>query len=193
MVRGIQNAYFTVINNSVIGLAENFSVNPSSCENSAFYTSYLRYIALSDLNAGKTTTHLFIDEDANRIMGFVSLRASSIIFEGENGTPIGSPALEIMVLAVAEEYERRGVGSALIDYVISQADELHKCFAGVEYIILAADTKAKGFYEKMGFTPLENRWMPKERWSTTCDSMALFLDFEREHNVSYADLDDDDK
>ena len=194
MIKDVQNVYFTVIDAKNVGLAEYFSVNPASCENSEFYREYLKYSAISDLHTGKNTTHLFIDEDSNRIMGFVSLRASAIISQSDNGNMIGIPALEVSVLAVDHEYERRGVGTALIDYVIAQADELHKQYVGLQYIILAADKLATGFYERMAFIPIEDRWnkMPKENWSANCVPMSLFLDFEKNYIVSFADIDDDE-
>lgn len=195
MIKDVRNAYFTVINKENAGLAGQFSVNPASCENSSFYKNYLQFSALSDLYSGKNTTHLFIDEDAGRIMGFVSLRASSIISMGENSSVEGVPALEVSVLAVDEEYERRGVGRALIDYVISQADELHKQYVGLQYVILAADKLATGFYKRMDFVSLEDRWnrIPKENWSANCVPMSLYLDFEKNYIVSYATEDDDDE
>lgn len=188
-----ESKFFDVINKNNVGLAGCFSVNPSSCENSEFYREYLRLSALSDFYAGKCTTHLFIDENANRIMGFVSLRASAIISD-TNGGMTGFPALEVAVLAVDKDYAGQGVGRALIDYVICQADELHKKSIGIQYIVLAADKKAVGFYEHMNFVPLENCWnrIPKENWSANCVPMSLRLDFERNHIVSYADECDDD-
>lgn len=90
------------------------------------------------------------------MMGFVSLRSSTILSEDENGTMTGSPALEIMVLAVDQDYERRGAGTALIDCVLTQADKLHEEFLGIQHLILVADIIAVGFYEKMGFGLMEN-------------------------------------
>ena len=75
----IENAHFAVIDKENVGLAGSFSVNPSSCENSEFYKEYLQFSAIGDLQTGRNTTHLFIDEDENRIMGFVSLRASALV------------------------------------------------------------------------------------------------------------------
>lgn len=194
MVQGVEKAYFTVVNKENLGLAEKFSVNPNSCENPSFYREYLQYTALSDLYTGRNTTHLFVDEGENRVMGFVSLRSSTILSEDENGTMTGSPALEIMVLAVDQDYERRGAGTALIDYVLTQADKLHEEFLGIQHLILAADKIAVGFYEKMGFGLMENRWerMPKESWSANCTPMSMFLDFEKNYIESFI-CDDDDE
>ena len=190
----IENAYFTVIDKDHVGLAGSFSVNPSSCENSEFYRDYLLYTALNDLYTGKNTTHLFVDEEANRIMGFVSLRASAIISEGDCENMTGIPALEVSVLAVDKDYTGQGVGSALIDYVIAQADELHRQYMGLQYIVLAADKNAVGFYKRMGFVSIENRWnrIPKENWSAECVPMTLYLAFEKNYIVSYADDDDNE-
>lgn len=191
----IENAYFTVLNKENVGLAGSFSVNPSSCENSEFYREYLQLSALSDLYTGKTTTHLFVDENADRIMGFVSLRASAIISKGDGENVTGIPALEVVVLAVDKDYEGQYVGRTLIDYVIYQADELHKQYLGLQYIVLAADKKAVGFYEKMGFEPVKKRWhqVPKETWSGDCEPMLFYLDFEKNYIVSYADDDEEDE
>lgn len=195
MIKDVENVYFTIIDTNNVGLADQFSVNPDSCENSDFYREYLKYSAVSDLHTGKNTTHLLVDEDSNRIMGFVSLRASAIISQGDNDSTMGIPALEVSVLAVDQKYERRGVGTALIDYVIAQADELHRQYVGLQYIILAADKMATGFYEHMAFTRIEDRWnrIPKENWSANCVPMSLFLDFEKNYIVSFADQADEDE
>ena len=190
----IESAYFEIVNKENVGLAGKFSVNPSSCENSEFYEQYLQYSALSDLRSGQNTTHLFIDETASRIMGYVSLRASTVISENSDGYMIGTPAIEVSVLAVDKDYAGSGVGRTLIDYVISVADDLHKKSIGMQYIVLASDKHATGFYEHMGFVPVESRWnkIPKKNWSVNCVPMSLLLDFEKEYITSYIDEDDED-
>ena len=47
-------------------------------------------------------------------------------------------------------------------------------------------------YKKMGFVSIENRWnrIPKENWSAECVPMTLYLAFEKNYIVSYADDDD---
>lgn len=95
---------------------------------------------------------------------------------------MGSPALEIFVLAVAEQYEGRGVGRLLVDWVIRQAAYLHENFVGVRHLILAADPNAIGFYEKMGFQRTDvdglEQFLPRERCNKACTFMRMDLDFE---------------
>lgn len=171
-----------------------FTVNPASCTNSNFYGEFLRYSALSEQNAGRSTTHVFLDEKQNRIMGFVSLRANSILSIEDGGTILGSPALEIFVLAVDQEYEGRGVGSALIDNVLAEAAHLHEKHMGIQNIVLAADHQSVGFYEKNDFAAMSRdafeQHLPRENWNQNCIPMYMELSFE--NYESFADWDDDE-
>lgn len=189
----IPNAYFDLLNKDNYGLTEGFSVNPVSCENSDYYPNYLRFCALSDQNAGKSTTHLFINEKDNAIMGFLTLRASSLI-ERNGDQWLGKPALEVSVLAVSENYTRIGVGRALINLAIEQAAHLHEEHLGVRYIVLASDKQAVGFYEHMGFSTLSDAWenvLPRDKDNTNCPAMYMELSFE--NYEQYASFDDDDE
>ena len=189
-----ENASFVLIDKDNVGLAGRFSVNPDSCGNASFYREYLQYSALSDLCSGRNTTHLFIDEAEGRIIGFVSLRASAFISSGSDGSMTGEPAIEVSVLAVDRDYERHGAGRLLIDYVITQAYEIHQNCIGVRYIVLAADKKAVGFYEHLSFSRIDDRWyrIPKENWSEECVPMTLFLEFEKDYIETFVDDDDEE-
>lgn len=189
-----ENASFVVIDKDNIGLAGKFSVNPDSCGNAGFYREYLQYSALSDLYSGRNTTHLFIDEDESRIIGFVSLRTSAVISSSSDGGMTGEPAIEVSVLAVDRDYEGRGAGRMLIDYVITQAYEMHQNCAGVRYIVLAADKKAVGFYKHLSFARVDDQWyrIPKENWSEECVPMTLLLEFEKNYIETFIDDDDEE-
>lgn len=194
MITSVEHYEFELISKENVGLAWLFSVNPSSCENPGFYADYLKYIAIADKNMGHAVTHLLIDKDHNRIMGYVSLRASSIIFKDENNNLAGKPAIEVYTLAVDQEYERRGVGKALIDYAIAEAYILHNEYVGVRYLVLAADPKAEDFYiRKMEFSPMNDIWeMPKESWSAHCKPLVLEFNFEAEQLELFIDDDDEE-
>lgn len=190
-----ENAYIELLDNYNIGLAGMFSVNPSYCVNEDFYRHYLQFDAMFDMNVGNAVTHVFIDNDASRVMGYISLRTNSIVSNRDNGTLAGKPALEISVLAVDKDYEHCGVGTVLMSKALEVAATLHKNYVGVKYLVLAADTNAVGFYEKMGFHRLYSQWeqIPAEEFSAECVPMSRELAFELELLERFDDdLDDED-
>jgi len=110
-------------------------------------------------------------------MGFITLRASSLL-SSEGQTIIGRPAIEVAMLAVDQAYERRGVGTALIEFAIAEAALLRGEHLGVRCITLAADHHAVTFYEKMGFNRLSELYeIPFEPWSVNCVPMLMELQF----------------
>ena len=190
----LENAEFELLSSDNIRLASLFSVNPSSCANPSFYKNYLLWSALNDQNTGHAVTHIIIDKIANRIIGFISLRASSIISYDESSQMVGKPSIEIYMLAVDKDYERQGVGTSLIDHAISEAYDLHNNHIGVKCITLAADSQAIGFYEEMGFSHLDDVWekMPRDSWSSNCMPMIFEFNFEQEIFESFIDDDLED-
>lgn len=190
-----ENAYIELLDNHNIGLAGAFSVNPSSCTNKDFYCQYLQFDAMFDMKAGNAVTHVFIDKNAKRVMGYISLRTNSIVSKRDNNSLSGKPALEISVLAVDKDYEHCGVGTVLMSKALEVAATLHNNYAGVKYLILEADTKAVGFYEKMGFQHLFSEWeqIPTEGFSGEGVPMSRDLLFELEHLERFVDdLDNED-
>ncbi len=134
------------------GLAWGFHVSPDSCDNPAYYETYLRLCAVDDHIHGMGVTHLVVDCDddgnAKAIAGFVTLRATSLISTDKDGVKIVHPSLEIAELAVSKDYERRGIGSTLVNLAIYIADELRNGLLGIKYVVLCADPQAVDFYEK---------------------------------------------
>lgn len=163
------------------GLALNFNVSPNSCDNPEHYENYLRFCAIEDYKNGRGVTHLFVnvDEDGNEIeiAGFVTLRATSLISESENGVPVVHPSLEIAELAVNKNHEKRGVGSALVNLALCMADELRTEKLGIKYVVLCADPKAIGFYEnKHKFEKIGELYQtPREGWNESCEAMYITL------------------
>lgn len=181
MIKGVTSCEIELLSQENVGLAWQFNVNPESCAHPEFYRNHLIFNALYEKQNGYTTTHLLIDKVENRIMGFVSLRTSSVLTRHESGKTLGDPAIEISVLAVDQDYERRGVGRSLILHAISEAMILHENHLGVRNVILAADAKAVKFYEKMGFSQLDQTWdsdIPRETWNLTCRQMCMRLIFD---------------
>ena len=183
-----------VINKDLLGLTGKFSVNPIACEVPEFYSEYLRFQAYTDQIKGENTTHLLYDDELQEILGFVSLRATSIVYR--DGNTMGRPALEISVLAVDQKHERQRVGTTLIQLAIRQAKFLHETFLGIRSIVLMADIKAVGFYEHCGFVKIEDYMdidLPRVEWNRRCVPMIMELDFYEEPPFPIEDDDEEEE
>lgn len=78
-----------------------------------------------------------------------------VVFKTENKTA------EILDIAVKPEYQGKGIGSRLIDYIFSQ-------FA-VNKITAETDDDAFGFYKKYGFTVIDTKLnRDKKRYVCEC-------------------------
>jgi len=172
------DVYFTQFNSEHSGLAFNFQVNPDSCGNPEHYETYLRFIALTDRRIGKGVTHILVHDDKSNtkaIAGFITLRSSSLI--SENGDEItGRSAIEIAEIAVDKLYERKGYGTALLDFVFLLVDDIRTKTIGIEYIVACADTASVSFYEKNNFVRISEYYeVPREGWNRNCIPMVLKL------------------
>lgn len=87
---------------------------------------------------------------------------------------IWSDLAEIKSLAVAEEYQNKGIGRALVEKAVEQAKTL-----GVKKVF--ALTLVPKFFEKHGFTVVDKKTLPMKVWSDcakctkqdNCDETAV--------------------
>lgn len=171
--------YFRHMDSTDSGLAGKFKVNPESCDYPNHYEDYIKLNAVSDQISGLGATHLLVHKNdetkEERIIGFVTLRASSLIKSYENFEE-GHAALEICQLAVDQDYERQGNGSLLVKYAMVTASEL-KNETGIEYIVLCSDRSAVKFYhDEFEFGNFDNDYkMGRDGWNNDCQAMYIKL------------------
>lgn len=117
---------------------------------------FLKKEALPEQECKLNTTHLFIDKDVNKLVGFVSLCNDSIPLQLEErrgyGITYGTvPALKIARLAVSNEYHGNGIANLMMQYSAHIAAEIrHK--SGLAFLTLDCYKHRKSFYEeKFGF------------------------------------------
>ncbi|MFA5291753.1 MAG: N-acetyltransferase [Phycisphaerae bacterium] len=87
---------------------------------------------------------------------------------------IWSDLAEIKSLAVAEEYQNKGIGRALVEKAVEQAKNL-----GVKKVF--ALTLVPKFFEKYGFAVVDKKTLPMKVWSDcakctkqdNCDEIAV--------------------
>lgn len=174
--------YFEAFSIEMVGLAFKFEVNPSSCGNAAYFSDYLKYNALHDSSTGRGITHVLVEEtdDSNKvIIGYVTLKSTALFTDIEvdgQSRISGEPALEISNLAVHKDYEKQGIGSALIDFVVDMAAEIGSNHVAIKHIVLAADEMAEGFYKKKDFNYFRDYFdMPRSYENVGCTPMFMTL------------------
>ena len=161
-------------------LAFSFEVDPDSCGNPDYFSQYIRLCAITDHKCGISTTHLLIDTEQQKIISFLSLRATSLLIPDDN-TPkisIGHPALEIYQLAVDKKYAHENYGTFMAFYAIYIAEQTLKSYMGIEYVVLCADEKAVSFYSKdeLKFCELREYYtVPRDGSNSSCTPMFLKL------------------
>lgn len=160
---------------TMTGLAWDFHVSPSSCNNPAYYDEYIRFSALTDKKTGVSVTRVIVDTDKNKIAGYVSLRASSLVGESASAKKTVQPAVEIAELAVDGEYESSGVGTNLLNIAIATAALLRETI-GIRHIIVCSDPCAVGFYKKHGFADVASLYeYLHDGWNDDCHPMYITL------------------
>lgn len=173
--------YFEVMNKDHVKLAWSFSVNPDKCDSPEVFKNQL-ISAFTDMSSGNSVTHVLIDESGTNkvIAGFITLRASAYLKQypdEENFT--ASSAIEIQCLAVDKNYEKRGIGTALVGKAIMIACELCKNYIGVNYIVLRSNKSAVSFYTRksIGFTKLSSIGkLASEKWNEDCIPLIVKID-----------------
>ena len=117
--------------------------------------SFLKTESYEEQEKGLNTTHLFLDTESNKIAAYISLCNDSIQlnfternYAGYSYTTI--PALKIARLAVATDYQHRGIGNLLIQFSAYIGMQLQK-LSGIALLTLDCYEHRVSFYESLGF------------------------------------------
>lgn len=117
--------------------------------------NFIKEEALEEQERLLNTTHLFIDEDDNKLIGYISLCADSVHLDLLERADLGFsymtiPAVKIARLAVSNDYKHQGFGGALIEFGVSIASEMQEDI-GAAFITLDCYEHRISYYEKFGF------------------------------------------
>ncbi len=159
-----------------VGLASKFEVSPNSCKNPEHFKEYLLYRAIPDGLSGRATTHILLDSNKENIIGFFSLKATTLITDQANSRITGEPALEIYNLAVSKDHILQGIGTTLVFGAIHIAQYINKNHIGIKYIVLTSVPEAVDFYKKCKFVKMEDYYtLPTDNENNSCIPMIMKL------------------
>lgn len=170
--------YIEPVNNDNISLIKDFCTVENESDYD-YFKSYLMYNGLLDSIQGLAKTLLYILEDDNgnkQVLGFYSIRCSSLIMDGENGEKMGEPALEIVELAVHKDHRHEGIGTFMMQSIIATAYKLKEDYLGLKHLVVCAKGTAKTYYEKFHFAELPGyKYIPRNIDNQECIGMSLSL------------------
>lgn len=116
---------------------------------------FLKEEAFEEQELGMNTTFVLLNDEANKIIAYMSLCNDSINLEFQEresaGITYGSaPALKIARLAVDASAARHGIGKQLIAFAAYQA-QLVREHSGIFFLTLDCYSHRVSFYESIGF------------------------------------------
>lgn len=143
-------------------LREDTEILPFRCKDPDL-NSFLLEDAKKYLAELMAVTYLFVDTKANRTAAYFSLLNDKIAYDPEERSVWNRlnrgianrkrrktyPSVKIGRLAVAEEYERQGLGSAILDFIKRTFTSGNR--TGCRFVTVDAYTEASEFYRRNGF------------------------------------------
>ena len=112
-----------------------------------------------------TKTYVLVDsKEPLKVVGFISLVCSEITIDDtqkpKNVICIGRydifPAVKIARLAVSSKLQKNGLGGALIEHAIGIVKKYIMPYIGCRYLLVDSKPNAIKFYEKRGFSLLDD-------------------------------------
>jgi len=180
------NYYIEPLDKSHVSLFDEFKAYED--EENDYFNNYLKLNGLLDQKQGIAKTYLYIKESKEKkeILGFYSLRASSLIIDIEDVRE-GQPAIEIYEFAVRYDYQKTGVGKKLMMDAIARIIRV-SYEIGVKHIIVAAKKDAVGYYTRYKFAEIPcYKKIISTIDNSQCVGMSLSLNVESSGDLFYTD------
>jgi GNAT superfamily N-acetyltransferase len=136
-------------------LAKNHQLEGFDCGKHHSLTEWLQKFAFSSQQSNSART--FVVHRANRVVGYYSLSASSILKEeaseraakGQAAYPI--PVILLARLAIDKTEQKQGIGPALLKNALQRSFAASKEIGARALLVHAIDEEAKSFYRHYGF------------------------------------------
>lgn len=98
-------------------------------------------------------------EDCNMAIEFVENQPHCIAAWGQNRCGLGDAVCELVCIHSLQENWGKGYGSAMMQYVLAQLQQFH--YESVILWVFEANTRARRFYEKHGFSLTDQKKLVK--------------------------------
>ena len=139
---------------------------------------FLKKEALVEQNKGLSTTHLLIDKDNNKLIGFISLCNDCLSLDIDEKNKMNMPyltipAVKIARLGIDNNYQGQSLGKFLIGYSTILISHIKK-YSGVTMVTLDCYKDKIAYYQKLGFK--FNSLQPKQLEYDSLTSMRITVE-----------------
>jgi len=112
---------------------------------------FLNFDARKLDEVGEGSTYLYIDEDTKSLIGYYTIKCSSIQIK-EGRYPKVFPAIEVSRFAITESYQGIGLSQSLFSDLIDEIRYINDNYVGVKFITLfSISDKSFKFYSDFDF------------------------------------------
>jgi ribosomal protein S18 acetylase RimI-like enzyme len=131
------------------------------CGNEAL-NQFLRQTARQHIQKGISRMFVLVEtEQPNIIIGFFTLslcvvQSAMLSPQLAKKYPLKVPGVKLARLAVAQTFQRKGIGGILMVEAMQRAVIVAENAGGIGLFVDAKDTAAKTYYESYGFTSLQD-------------------------------------
>lgn len=132
--------------------------------------SFLKQTAMQNEKKDLTRTYILSsEENESQIAGYFTLiTGEAQVPDNAKNTllkyPHPTPILKIARLAVDKNYQGQGIGEFLLFDILHKAIEMSNMLAFIGVFVDAKNIKAKDFYLKYGFTPINSDPLSFQLW-----------------------------
>lgn len=153
------------------------SVDDFCCGKMDILDQYIQGEAFQHNREGDGNTFLLLLNDTDIIIGYYTLRASSLKIDSELW-----PVIELSRFAIHQDYQRKHLGTLIMYTFIYYKILLISKLAGVKGILVFSDEDAIKFYKSVGFCEFGNQKtiILEDGFRDKCQSMILKIDEEFE-------------
>lgn len=112
---------------------------------------FLNFEARNLDESGEGSTYLYIDEDTKSLIGYYTIKCSSIQIK-EDRYPKVFPAIEVSRFAITETYQGIGLSQSLFSELVDEIRYINDNYVGVKFITLfSISDKSFKFYHDFDF------------------------------------------
>lgn len=159
--------------NLITDIKDEKIIKEFDCEEDTM-NEFLKDFALTYNKTGEGITHVLLDEEYNKLVGYYTLKCNALQSEATDNEKCVIPAVEISRFAIHKDYQHKGNGQLLLADAIANIKKISSLL-GVKMVFLYSLPDAEKFYDDFGFNYLSPSYKKLECEDSVFPAMYILL------------------